>query len=201
MLATTHQPIRAATTTLLLGLLLFTVLLAGGCAKAYVDPAYRQVGYEDLKRRETPVPVRLSTEFQVNGTPKERQSEFLRSKVERFFKSTGLLAPSEEGAALEIVLNNVGDIGAAAAKGFGTGLTFGLIGSTVTDGYILTATYRPVGQEDAFVRSYRHAIHTTIGNKQGPPGLEPLPLPEAFDRVLEDMLLNLSNDLQFEGYL
>ena len=64
---------------------------------------------------------------------------------------------------LDVVLDNVGDLGDAAAKGAKTGLTFGASGSQVTDGYVLTATFRPVGKEPV-TKIYRHALHSTIGN-------------------------------------
>ena len=37
---------------------------------------------------------------------------------------------------------------------------------------------------------------TDIGNKAGPPGLEPKSTREAFDDVLEDLILRLIDDLE-----
>ncbi len=40
-----------------------------GCLsiKAYVDPAYKNVSYSDIKRSSQPVPIVLTSEFQRNG--------------------------------------------------------------------------------------------------------------------------------------
>lgn len=101
---------------------------------------------------------------------------------------------------LKVDMDNVGDMGTAMAKGFGTGLTFGLVGSTVKDGYVFTATYQRPGLPP-IQKVYKHAIHTTVGNKSGPEGLEPLTPSSAFDRVVEGLVLNLVKDLQDENAL
>jgi hypothetical protein len=81
------------------------------------------------------------------------------------------------------------------AKGFGTGLTFGLVGSTVTDYYEMTVTFTANGQ--TITKSgYRGALHTTIGNTEGPPGLQALETRAAFNQVVEQMLLNALVDIQ-----
>lgn len=86
------------------------------------------------------------------------------------------------------------------AKGIGTGLTLGLVGSTVTDGYVFTATFTPLGKVSV-TKEYRHAIHTTIGAKSGPPGLQPMSPQEAFDHVLEELILRLLLDLRLGEHL
>ena len=48
-------------------------------------------------------------------------------------------------------------------------------------------------------KTYRHAIHSTIGNAEGPPGLvAEESLRAAFDKVVEGLVLNLLLDLQKE---
>ena len=177
------------------------LILLSGCTSSYVDPALHKVDYKDIVRIQEPISVHLSVEFQINGTFHEKNSKLLFPKVERFFKSTGIFEHIENNPPLTITLNNVGDIGSAAAKGFVTGLTLGLVGSGVTDGYVMTAIYIPNTDKKEFKGTYNHAIYSTIGLKGGPENLEALPLMEAFDRVLEDMLLNFLGDLQDQGYL
>ena len=82
----------------------------------------------------------------------------------------------------------------------GTGLTLGLVGSMVTGGYVITATYTGPGREPV-KKVYEHAIHSTVGNKQGPAGLRAVSTQEAFDQVAEDLVLNLLRDLQSERVL
>ena len=52
----------------------------------------------------------------------------------------------------------------------GTGLTFGLVGNMVTDGYVYEATFNAGESKPPVKLTYRHALHTTIGNASGPPG-------------------------------
>lgn len=188
-------------------LVLVFTLLATGCltTKSYVDPTLPDVKYTDLTRRSPGEKIAVNVEFQTNGKPKPEVSKAVLDKLVLTLRATGVFAdvitqadPANDR--LDVVMNNVADMGKAVGKGIGTGLTFGLAGSLVTDGYEFKATYRPVGK-DPVVRNYKHAIHTTVGNKKGPPGLQPVPVGQAFDMVVEDLVLNLLRDLQKDGYL
>jgi hypothetical protein len=187
---------------------LTVILMTAGClsVKAYVDPQLPKVTYTDLLVRHDPRPLVLMVEFHRNGKPAtlgaSTAREAARAVVEnsRLFSSL-LDEPSGDIDRLEIVLDNVADLGEAAGRGAATGATFGAQGSQVTDGYIFTATFRPVGKQ-AVTKVYRHAIHSTVGNVEGPPGL----LPEesvraAFNKVVEGLVLNLLLDLQKEERL
>jgi hypothetical protein len=100
---------------------------------------------------------------------------------------TVLDTPGDDVDRLEVMLDNVADLGGAAGKGALTGLTFGAAGSMVTDGYVFTATFRPVGRP-AVTKVYRHAIHSTIGSADGPPNLAAEPSTQAaFDKVVEGL--------------
>src|SRR5262249_30405612 len=96
-----------------------------------------------------------------------------------------------------ILIDNVGDKGEAAAKGFGTGLTLDLAGSLVTDGYVFTGTYQAAGKAP-ITKVYKHALHSTIGNAKGPERLTPMTVQQAFDKVLKDLVLDCVLDLQKE---
>ena len=69
-----------------------------------------------------------------------------------------------------------------SGKGLGSGLTLGLAGSEVVDGYEMTAIYTPA-EGYPVTKTYNHAIHTTIGLHSAPKGMEPLLLADAFDQV------------------
>ena len=89
----------------------------------------------------------------------------------------------------------------ADGKGALTGLTFGAKGSQVTDGYVMTAKFQGGGRPGV-TKVYRHAIHRTIGNADGPTGLvAEESLQAAFDKVVEGLVLNLLLDLQKEEQL
>lgn len=185
--------------------LLVLMVVTGGCLsiKAYVDPQLPKVGYADLLTRRDRRPVALTMEFHRNGKPATLGASTAREEVRAVVEKSKLFSslldkPRDDVDRLEIVLDSIGDTGDAAGKGALTGVTFGAKGSEVTDGYIFTATFRPVGKQGV-TKIYRHAIHSTIGNAQGPPGLvAEESLRAAFNKVVEGLVLNLLLELQKE---
>jgi len=149
--------------------------------------------------------VQLVVEFQTRGKRNLAATNSTYDRISTVLRGSGLFSGvqatgSQESARLDILMNNVGDIGKAVSKGIGTGLTFGLVGSMVTDGYEFKATYTAPGKEPV-TKVYQHALHSTIGNKQGPPGLKAMSTQEAFDQVVEELVLHLLQDLQKDGVL
>ena len=175
-------------------------LMLSACmsAQAVVDPAFPKVSYDDLKKRQAPLRLKLRTEFQRNGQHFPNADSTLRDNVDRVLRASGLIAPTEEGTdgELRVVVNNLADLGSARAKGVGTGLTFGLAGSTVTDNYVMILTL--TNKKGAIVQKdgIKHSLHTAIGNSSLPPGLEVVPPGTAFNRVVEQMLLKALKELQ-----
>ena len=202
-------PVRLRSSGRLLVMVFASVVLLTQAAcltsKSYVDPELKKVVLQDLEQRENPAPIYLIVEFQTNGKPNLRATNQVFDQVTATLRSTGMFtevrsAASDDAATMQIVMNNVADMGSAVGKGIGTGLTLGLAGSMVTDGYVFTATFTAPGMEPV-IKEYKHAIHTTIGNKRGPQGLTPVPIGQAFDQVVRDLVLNLLEDLQTEGHL
>lgn len=184
--------------SVLVSIVVLTSLLAGCLMpRSYVDPAFSDISYSDITRRAEPYRLVITTEFQRNGEHFPKGDKMLQNHVERIVRATSFAIPVAENAAgtLHVVINNFGHKGEAAAKGFGTGLTLGLVGSTITDYYEMQADFTLQGQAIR-VESYQHAIHSTIGNKSGPPGLEPKTVMEAFDDVIEDLILRLIDDIE-----
>jgi hypothetical protein len=182
-------------------------LTSAGClsVKSYVDPQLPKVTYADLLRRSDVRPIYLTLEFQTNGKPNSKGRSLALDRVTRTLEMSKLFSyvaftPADTLDRIDIVMNNVGDKGEAITKGVGTGLTFGLAGSIVTDGYVFTTTFQAVGKEPVR-KVYKHALHTTIGNANGPEGLKPLAVREAFDKVVEELVLNFLLDLQKEERL
>lgn len=181
-------------------LLLIVGLALPGCVTSYVMPLLPRVTPSDVLAVRDPRPVVLVVEFQTNGSPRSIASKSVRKKVSGILTTAKVFSAitserAESTDELKIVLNNVGDLGEAAGKGALTGLTFGISGSTVTDGYVMTATFTRVGRSPV-EKTYRHALLSTIGNAPGPAGLTPMGLRQAFDQVLQDLVLNLIIDLQ-----
>jgi hypothetical protein len=176
--------------------------LAGGCVapKSYVDPAYGTTKYQDIERRAEPYQWRIATEFQRNGARFPNLDSQLQEQVERIVRASGMAVPTGDAGAplLRITVNNIADVAAARAKGFGTGLTFGLAGNTVTDYYEMTANLTN-GTSTVLAKTYKHALHTTIGNAPGISGVEPVAAAFGFTRIVEEMLLNALKDVQTDG--
>ena len=189
---------------------LLVIVLAGltaGClsVKSYVDPQLPKVGYGDLLPRRELRPAALTVAFQRNGEPSSLGTPRARDEVRAVFEKSKLFSAVTEKATddadrFDIVLDNRGDVGDAMAKGFVTGLTFGGAGSRVTDGYVFTVKFQKAGAEP-LTKVYRHALHSTIGNADGPPGLVPMSIGDAFGKVVEELVLNLLLDLQKEERL
>ncbi|HSW05046.1 hypothetical protein [Aquabacterium sp.] len=152
----------------LVGLLALT-----GCGSFYVDTATKEVPAAQFKKPATARPVQLLFEFQTKGALNARATDHLKAQVSEQVKASGLFSDVQDkavagGALLSIVLNNVPLTDNAFGKGFVTGLTFGLAGSQVSDGYVCTAKYLAEGQAEPIVKTARHAIHTTVGAAAAP---------------------------------
>lgn len=143
-----------------------------GCATHYVDGSTKEVNAAQFKKPVQAKPVQLVFEFQTKGVVNARGTDFLKSQVIEQVQGSGLFSqvddkPVPGGALLSVTLNNVPLTDDAFSKGFAAGLTFGLAGSQVSDGYVCTVKYLGTGQ-DALTKTARHAIHTTVGASKTP---------------------------------
>lgn len=185
-------------------LALASAVALSGCisVKSYVDPTYAKTAYQDLNKPAQVLALKVNVEFSLNGERLPTGDNEVRGHVERVLRGSGLVTPSDSAANGEITVtvNNVADLGKVAAKGFGTGLTFGLAGSTVQDGYEMTVT---LATKDRTVTKsgYKHVLISTVGNKKGPEGLTPTTAAAGFGTIVEQMLLNALSDLQRDGLL
>lgn len=181
-------------------------LLFTGCASVYVDGATKEVPAAQFTKPAKAAPVQVFFEFQTKGVANAQATALLKGKVMEQVKGSGLFdAVSEQasagGGSLSVTLNNVPMTDDAFSKGFVTGLTFGLAGSQVSDGYVCTAKFTPASGQ-AVTKSARHAIHTTLGAAAAPgnatkaAGMEDA----AFTmqrQVLSQVLSDLSKDPAF----
>ncbi len=187
-----------------LALALTTASIAlSGCVsvQSYVDPQYHKASYETVHRLAQPIATKVEVHFQRNGEPLPLADNELRSHVEQTLRATGVFTPSAKVTTplILVTANNIADLAAARAKGFGTGLTFGAAGSMVDDNYEFTCTYENGTKQQTY--KYMHAIHTSIGHNTPPAGLTPTTPSDAFGHVVEDVMLNFVKDLQDKGLI
>lgn len=149
-----------------------TALALSGCASFYVDGSTPEVPAAQFKKPVPLKPVQLLFQFQTKGVANERATVLLKDLVEKQVRESGLFlavsGQAVEGAPLlTVTLNNVPLTDDAFSKGFVTGLTFGLAGSQVSDGYVLTLQYAK-GVNGPLQHQARHAIHTVMGAAPAP---------------------------------
>jgi hypothetical protein len=186
---------RAAIATLMAGSALLT-----GCASFYVDTATRDVPVAQFKKVANPKPVALTFEFQSRGAPNARATEFLQAQVREQVAGSGLFSAvtgGSDSARLNVQLNNVPKEGDnAMAKGFVTGLTFGVAGNVVTDLYECKITYLPPGQGAPLVTTARHAVHTSLGATGEPANaVKSTNMEDAIRTMTRQIVANALNDL------
>jgi hypothetical protein len=188
------------------GALLITVLLTGCLTqKRYIDPTLPKIDVASLKQPAVTQPVQLFFEFQTNGANNIKATEYVRPMVLDTLKKSKLfsnvvVAPATAPRKLYVTINNLGNMEDAKARGFTTGLTLGMSGTMVTDGYQLTASDVMAGKDEV-KHSYKQAMYTTIGNADGPSGLKEVPKEDSVRLVMESLTLNLLNDMSKSGEL
>jgi hypothetical protein len=190
-------------TTLLASCLLAGAGLLSGCSTPmHVDTATKEVPVSDMKKVANPQPVKLTFEFLSRGAPSAGATAFLKDSVTAQVAESGLFAPAGSTAPAAMLMISIDNIKVGDDKtgsAFLTGMTFGLAGTAVTDGYICTVSYLPAGQAKPIVKTARHAIHTTIGNASPPPSAGKRMEPEvAVKTMAHEVLSNALRDLSFD---
>jgi hypothetical protein len=183
-------------------LALLSAVLLSGCisTQSYIDPTLPVLRVEDLQPVASPQPVRLVYEFRTKGAQNARATEYTKPIVTETVTKSGLFSGVSDAAGartLTITIENVFQDD-AYSKGFKTGLTFGLSGTVVTDGYICTAVYEAPGRP-AITKTVNHALHTTVGNHEGPKGLKPMKQDEAIPEIMRQLILNALQALRNDG--
>jgi hypothetical protein len=192
---------------LTLGVVLGTSLMIG-CIKphAYLEPTMKEIPVTEFKKPEPPKVAHMTFEFRTKGAPNARATKTLTDQVKIQVKESGLFAnvdapASPEVGLLGIAIDNVAlaDQGDAKSKGFATGFTFGLVGTSVSDGYVCTLSYLAPGSKDAIVKTTRNVIHSTIGNANPPAGAIPTESPrQAADIMVRQILSHALHDLSVD---
>jgi hypothetical protein len=180
-----------------LPLALAAALLAGsltGCIsmKSYVDPTLPALAKGQLPAVADPRPVTVLFEFRSKGNSNARGTDELQGRVIAAVAESGMFGrvrttmDSAPSGVLKLVIDDQADTGKAVAKGFGTGLTFGLVGSMVTDQYTCTASYTFAGRTTA--TAVHDSMFTTVGNHDGPAGLTAMQPMEAVNQIVDQLV-------------
>jgi hypothetical protein len=175
------------------------ILLASGCISLYVPAS-------EMRKVAQPAPIQVLFEFQTKGVGNSRVTEMLKPKLLEHVKASGLFSEVGDqavasGALLGITIDNVPITSQddAAAKGFVTGFTFGLVGNQVTDGYVCTLKYSGGVQQPNIEKTARHAIHGVIGAKGAPPNATLAESAEAaVFTMVRQIVANALRDLSFD---
>ncbi len=183
------------------GLAVIACLTLSGCLsmKFYVDPALPTIAKSELVPPSPQHPAHVLFEFRSKGSANTTATSQLRGQVVAAVAESGLFssispaAGDTDAGQLKIVIDNVPLTENAAAKGFGTGLTFGLAGSQVTDGYTCVVSY--TRGDKTTTATVKHALHSTIGNHSGPAGLTAMPAQDAINQVMQQMVWNALKEL------
>jgi len=185
--------------------LLAVTLVLSGCIspKSYVNPEFGGTSYNDIKTVAKKHDAKIEVEFQRNGEPLSGVNQEVKNHVERTLRATGVINPVLDNSevSLKVTVNNIADVAEARVKGFGTGLTFGAAGSTVSDYYEVTIIY--ISQNGIeHVKNYKHELVTTIGNASAPfNGVLPTTIADGFGTIVEQVMLNFIKEMQAEGKL
>ena len=152
----------------------FTAMALSGCVSGvYVDNHIKDVPTAERIAVANPQPVQLFYEFQTKGTRNGQATDFTKDMVLKAIKDSGLFSnvstePVPSGAMLNMSINNVALTDDAFAKGFITGFTFGLVGTTSGDGYICTIDYKARPDAASIQTVTRDAIYASFGTNGQP---------------------------------
>ena len=134
----------------------------------YVDNAMHDIAPGQYQTVANPKPVQLLFDFQTKGASNTRARDQVQDTIAATVKESMLFSPvstdpQPNSAILQVTINNVPLSDDAFAKGFAVGLTLGLAGTTVGDGYICTVQYSAGAGATPISKEVRDAIYTSIG--------------------------------------
>ncbi len=179
-----------------------SVTLLGACASFYVDNTVHEVTPAERVAVAHRMPVQFLFDFQTKGASNTRARDLTKDRVTKAVQDSGLFStvasePQPNGALLQVTINNVPLSDDAFAKGFAVGLTFGLAGATVGDGYVCTIDYIGGPNEPKITKMSRDAIYTSIGATASKPNaaVKVSNIDEAVNIMVRTVVSNGLNEL------
>ena len=199
-----HRLLRRAA---LIALVSASTTLAG-CASFYVDNGLREADTARIIKPASPKPVQLFFTFQTKGSPNGQATQHVTGQVTDLVRQSGLFSDvkevaSPEAGVLQLTINNFPLDSNAYAKGFVTGLTLGLAGNTVGDGYACDLQYKRSDASPTIEAKANHAIYTSLGATSGPEAATKVKsageaVTTMVRQCIETLLAKLSNNPQFQ---
>lgn len=176
-----------------------------GCAspKSFLGASFPTVTFEDVKKRDVPLRLKLIVEFQRNGNHFSKGDVPLRDYATRILWESGVVSPvdalspdaGEEEGTIKLVLNNIADSSTVAAGTARTGFPLWMVGKIITDAYEMSMVITTHGK--TIRRSgINHAFHTVVGSVEIPERINVFPSDQAFGRMLRQMILKALIDIQ-----
>lgn len=189
------------------GMLLGLFLLMTGCMGivSRVDPSFPRVTYAALSAAaKNDVAVGVIVEFHRSGVAVPEVTSQTREAVLEILRKTQLFALVSSGVAntnaqIEVMIDNTK--GETHGSGYVTGATLGAIGTDTVDPYTFVATYRTPGS-DPITRQYEHRLYSKIGGARAANNSsEWTSIRQAYDKIVEELILRFLKDLQTQGVL
>jgi hypothetical protein len=134
----------------------------------YNDNTLHEIPAGQYQPVANPKPVQFLFDFQTKGATNSRARDQVQPMVAEVLKDSLLFSsvsadPQPNGAILQVTINNVPLDDNAFAKGFAVGLTLGIAGATVGDGYICTVQYSAGPNATPISKEVRDAIYGSLG--------------------------------------
>lgn len=189
----------------------FALICTPGIAHAarfWVSNELGDVAEADAASVSAPQPVQLIFQFKTNGAANARATNYLKDQITQLVTESGFFSevsasPVASGAIVSVTIDNIPQAD-AASRGFATGLTFGLAGTTVADFYEASVEYVPSASGATVRKEARHTLFTTIGRTEPPANTTQAQNAEQGIRTLTrqlvtHMLNDLARDPAFSG--
>ena len=180
-------------------------VMLGGCATqpaSFLGASFPNISYNDIRKRETPLRLKLAVEFQRNGEHFPKGDVPLKDYANSILRNTGVITPVEEQeeGEVRVVLNNIADGSTVAAEQASAQHPLWMIGTTITDAYELSMFITMQGKTISRT-GIKQAVHTALGNVSVPDYIQTFPHDQAFGKVLEQMILRALQGMQQSGEL
>lgn len=189
--------------------LLVLIVLCSGCInlKTYVPPAEDPDSLSAIIGDNSGPSIGVLVDFQRQGEDfpeaqkQARESVFRTLKEVKIFKHV-LSGTFGSDAIVTVVINNTDEITPSDYNiiDLQSHLLPNDIG--ITDEYLISLNYQSVADPDIKVSSiYKHSIISTISGNEAPYNLQPTPVEQVFEKVIDDVVRSFLLDLEKQGII
>lgn len=169
----------------------------------YVDPVQPVLASSQLPAVRHREPVTVLFQWLTNGKANPGAASTTRGHVVAAVTDSGMftrvsqIIDSPRPNILSLTIDDRADVGKTEAKGFASGLTWGLVGIVARDDYVCTASYTSAGKTTG--ATSRAAILTTVGIHTAPSGLKPVKAADGVNEVISQLVWHSLEQLAREG--